>query len=134
MAWEEVAEGSVLDLPFIDQYEDELAEGSNNLIELDLRLPVSAGVAEELEDILRDLGVEGVRVTTASPMLRIYFSKGFPWLAVIAAALIGSIVLAALIVAWRLFTEVPSALPVALILGVGLLTIAGVYLVTRRRL
>lgn len=118
----------------ISQYESLLAEGDRGLIELDLRLPVSQGVASELETKLRQAGVEDVRVATASPLMRIYFRKGFPWLAVIAAAILGIIVLAILIVGWRLFKDVvPEALqPLVGGLGLGLLLVLGVVILSRR--
>jgi len=136
MPWEEVAEGPVWTLGSLSQYENELEEGSRNLLELDLRLPVSKDVARQLEDTLKDAGVEGVRVTTASPMLKIYWRKGFPWLLVIVAAILGLIVLAALIISWRLFTYIgaiaPAAIPLMAIAGIGLLVLIGVSMVRRK--
>lgn len=124
MPWEQVAEGSVWSLGDIGEYEDELLEGSRNLLELDLRLPVSQGVVSELESILRDAGVTEMKVTTASPMIKIYWRKGFPWLPVIAAAVLGLIVLAVMIVGWRLLTyigaEAPGAIPLLLLAGIAL--------------
>ncbi len=121
--WEEVADGSFWELAGLRQYEPYFEEGSRGLLELDLRLPVSEGVAQELEDKLRDAGMLDVKVRTASPMLRIFFRKGFPWLAVISAIIIGLIVLAILIVGWRLFKEVPGAVPLFAIAGLGILAL-----------
>lgn len=115
--WEEVAEGSFWQLANLSQYEPYFEEGDRGLLELDLRLPVSEGVAQDLEDMLIEAGVPDVKVRTASPMLRIFFKKGFPWLAVIAAIIIGLIVLAILIVGFRLFREVPGAVPLFAIAG-----------------
>jgi len=111
MAWEFVAQGNVIDLANLGQYEGELPEGCFNRLELDLRLPVSDWIAQTLEDQLRSAGVPDVTVTTASPILRVYFRKGFPWLAVIAAAVLGLIALAILIVGWRLYKDVSGDLP-----------------------
>lgn len=111
MAYKLVTTGSATDLAQLDQYEDEFREGDSGMLEVDLRLPVSQGVASSLEDQLRKAGVEGVRVVTASPRLKIYFNKGFPWLAVIAAIILGMLVIAILVVGWRLFKQVvPEAL------------------------
>lgn len=136
MGWELVGQGALISLPDLPQYESQLAEGSSNLLELDLRLPVPAGVAQTLEDELVDAGVEGVRVRTASPMLKIFFNKGFPWLAVIVAIVLASLVIAALVIAWRLFTYIgavsPESIPFLILGGIAVLTIAGVYLVRRR--
>ena len=133
MAWQEVAEGGVLDLTNLGQYESQLDEGSSNLLQLFLRMPVTPGVAADLENLLREAGVEGVRVTTSSPILNIYFKKGFPWLAVIAAIILASLVVVALVVSWRLFTMVPkAAIPFLILAGIAAVTVVGVYLIRRK--
>ena len=129
MGWQEVASGSALDLFAIGQYEDQLLEGSHNLLELYLRLPVSEGVAQTLEDTLRAAGVENVRVTTASPILKIYFTKGFPWLVVIAGAIIASIIVLGLVLSWKLSTEVPAAIPLIALAAIAIATVVGIFLV-----
>jgi hypothetical protein len=106
VGYELCASGGILDAAGIGNYENYLDEGQRGLLELDLRLPVSQGVAQELESKLRQAGVEDVRVTTASPLMRVYFRKGFPWLAVIVAAIAAIAILAVMIVGWRLFREV----------------------------
>ena len=137
MGYELMASGGILDAAQFNQYESYLGEGDRGLIELDLRLPVSQSMAAELENKLKQAGVEEARVTTASPMLRISFRKGFPWLAVIAAAVLGMIALAVLIVGWRLFKEVvPEGLqPLVGGLGglglVAMLTLGAVILARR---
>jgi hypothetical protein len=125
MSFQLIASGGILDVDELSQYESYLDEGQRGLIELDLRLPVSQSIASELEDKLRQAGVEEVRVTTASPMLRIYFRKGFPWLAVIAAVILGIIVLAVLITGWRLFKEVVPEGWQPLVGGLGLVLLIG---------
>ena len=127
--WQEVAEGDALDLINIGQYEDLLDEGSSNWLQLALRLPVSQGVADDLENLLREAGVEDVRVTIGSPILNIYFKKGFPWLAVIATLVLASVVL---VLTWKLFTMVPTAaIPFLALAGIAAVTIIGVYLIRR---
>lgn len=125
--WEEVAEGGFWELADLSQYEPYFEEGDRGLLELDLRLPISEDMAQELEDRLKEAGVPDVKVRTASPMLRIFFKKGFPWLAVIAAIIIGLIVLAILIVGWRLFREVPEAVPLFAIAGLGILALLVIW-------
>jgi len=129
--WEEVAAGSFWQLTDLRQYESYFEEGDRGMLELDLRLPVSEGVAQDLEDKLRKAGVADVKVRTASPMLQIFFKKGFPWLAIIAAIILGLIVLAILIVGFRLFREVPEAVPLFAIAGLGILVLL-VILGTRK--
>lgn len=135
MAFKLLANGWLLDAVELSSYESQLAEGDRALLELDLRLPVSASVAQSLEDQLRLRGIPEVRVVTASPMLRVYWRKGFPWLAIIAAAALGLITLAVLIVGWRLFKEVvPEELkPIVGGLGLVLLLFLGIVLLAKRR-
>ncbi len=79
--------------------------------------------------------MQGVSVTTASPLLRIYFKKGFPWLAVIAAIILALAILAVLIAGWRLFKDVvPVGLqPIVAGLGLILIIVLGIILLARRR-
>lgn len=134
MAYELIASGGLTELSGLTQYEGYLAEGDKGLFELDLRMPVSPSVASELETKLRQAGMPDVRVATASPRLWIYFRKGFPWLAVIAAAVLGLIILAVLIIGWRLFKEVvPEGLqPIVGGGGLMLLLGLGIILLSRR--
>lgn len=134
MSYKLMASGGILDAGQISNYESLLAEGDRGLVELDLRLPVPQSIASELESKLRQAGVEDVRVSTASPMLRIYFRKGFPWLAIIAATILGIIALAVLIVGWRLFKAVvPEALqPLVGGMGIVILLLLGMVILARR--
>lgn len=130
--YEFVASGGIFDAAQFAQYESYLGEGDRGLVELDLRMPVSQSLASELENKLKQAGVEGVGVTTASPMLRITFRKGFPWLAIIAATVLGMIVLAVMIVGWRLFKDVvPAGLQplVGGLGGIGLVLLLGLGVV-----
>ncbi len=131
MSWKQVATGGVINLVNLPNYENELAEGSTNWLRLNLRLPVSQGVADDLENLLEEAGVEGVKVTTNSPVLNIYFRKGFPWLAVIAAIILASLVVAALVISWRLFTDIPELIPVALLFGVAAVALVGIILIRK---
>ena len=131
MAYEQIASGGILDATELASYESQLAEGDRALLELDLRLPVSAGVAQTLEDQLKQRGIPEVRVVTASPMLRIYWRKGFPWLFVIATLVL---LLAILIIGWRLFKEVAAVIPpVPLSIGLIALIVLGIVILARRR-
>ena len=135
MSWQQIAQGNVLDLANIDQYDDYIPEGDRGLIKLDLRTSVPQSVANELEDLLKQQGVEDAEVTRGSPRLNIYFRKGFPWLAVIAAIILAMAVIAILIISWKLFKEVipeGAQFPVALIL-IGIAGLAVVGYVKRKK-
>lgn len=121
--YEIVAQGGVLDIEQLKYSEDYLAEGQRGMIQFDLRASPSSSMVAELENILKQKGVEDVKVSTGSPLLKIEFRKGFPWLAIIVAAVLGLIVLAILIISWRLYRELfpeglPAAVNVGLIVGV----------------
>lgn len=111
MGFDLVASGGYFDLAGLDKYESQIEEGARGLLELDLRMDITAGIAQELEDQLRAAGVTNANVTTASQKVRIYFKKGFPWLAVIAAIALGLIFLAILIIGWRLYQDVSGIIP-----------------------
>ena len=135
MGWELVAEGSVWELGDVAFYEDQLEERSYNLLELALSMPVGQDVADAIEQQLRGAGVEGVKVTTSSPQLNIYFRKGFPWLAVIAAVIAVSAVII-WVISWRLLTYVgamaPWAVPWLALAGIAGATLITVALVRRK--
>jgi len=133
MGWQLVAEGNAISLINLPQYEDQLAEGSRNMLELALNIPVTDGVAQTLEDALREAGVMNVEVRNFSnPHLQIYFTKGFPWLAVIVPLVLA---LALVIASWMLLTYIesvaPGAVPWVILAGIVAVTAASVYLVRR---
>jgi hypothetical protein len=124
MAWELLAGGSLLDARHIAQYESKIKEGQRALLELDLRAPLPPGIVTELETKLRERGVREVQVNTASPLLRISWRKGFPFLSVILAIILGIVILAILIVGWRLFREVAEVVPAPVIIAGAILLVA----------
>ena len=129
MSWEQVGAGSLLDVDDLAGYEDTfIGEGQRGMLEVDLRMSVSSSLVKQLENELRQRGVAEVSVTTASPMLRITYRKGFPWLPVIVAAILGLIVLAILIVGWRFFREIIETIPKALKPGLGIAVVAAIIL------
>ncbi len=132
MPYEIIATGNAFELTKLSGYEEQFAEQDRGVLELDLRLPVSQNIASQLEDKLRQAGVQGLSVVAASPMIRVYFTKGFPWLAVIVAAVLGLIAIVILIVGWRLFREVAAVIPpVPLAIGLIAALVLGIMLVAR---
>ena len=111
MNYELVTSGGLGDVMRLKDYEFAFEEDQRGLLSLDLRTSVPSSIAKELESQLRQKGVSEARVTTASPKLNIYFKKGSPALALIAAAILALAVLAVLIIGWNLFKQVvPTAL------------------------
>ena len=136
MTWQKIASGGLLDATDIEQYERDIAEGQRGLLELDLRAPVPQSVVSEFQAKLQEHGVLEAQVTTGSPLLRVQWRKGFPFLPVILAIILGIVVLAILIIGWRLFKEVfPSGVSpvVSGSMVIGLVIIAAVVLVSMAR-
>jgi len=132
MAYEKVASGGIFDLGVLSSYESYLSEGDQGLLELDLRTSVSQSIVSQLENQLKQAGVEDARVTTGSPKLKIYFKKGFPWLAIIVAIVLGLVVLAVLIVGWNLFKLVPDPLKIPAAGAVVILVLLAGLFIARR--
>lgn len=118
--WEEVAQGGVIDLySGLREYDSLIPEGGRGMLRLNLRLPVSQSVADKVESALKAAGIPDVKVTTASPVLKIYFRKGFAWLPVIVGVIIPLlIVLAIAVISWLLYKQVgPAAASLTLIVA-----------------
>jgi len=104
--WQEVKSGGVTDLGGLRNLEGLFEEGQRGRLDLSLRYPVSQSVAGELQNRLKQTGVEEARVIAAGQQMKIEFRKGFPALAVIAATILALAVLAVLILGWKIFREV----------------------------
>jgi len=111
MAWEQIASGELLDARDIERYEARINEGQRALLELKLRAPAPEYIVAELQSQLQKAGVWEAQVTTGSPLLRVSWRKGFPFLPVVVGIILGLIVLAILIVGWRLLKEVIAVIP-----------------------
>lgn len=125
--WSKVAEGSgTAGLRNLSRYEGEMVEGARGKITLNLRTSLSPDVARNVEYALRQAGVKGATIVSSGNKAEVYFNKGFGWLAIIATIIIGSLILAILIVSWQFWQEVaqtvsPLVLNIAIIVGAILL-------------
>ena len=118
MQWVTVAEGSNTDLFNLSQYEEKFAEGQKGLLRLDLRVPAPAEAIGTLEERLRAAGVADLQLSSYGSTIDIRFRKGFPFLAVIAAVVLGLIVLAILVVGWQLFKETETPTQIGIIIAI----------------
>ena len=135
MSYEFIASGGILEAGQLNGLDDYLEEGQRGKLELDLRATPSSSIVAQLQNVLKQKGVEDVRVSTGSPILRIEYRKGFPWLAIIVAAVLGIIALAILIIGWRFFREVvPEGLQPLVGTGLLILLIAIGLLVVKKRI
>ena len=134
MAWEQIASGGLLDARDIERYEAYIGEGQRALLEFDLRAPAPDYVVTELQSQLQEAGVREAQVTIGSPLLRVSWRKGFPFLPVVVGIILGLIVLAILIVGWGLFREIAEVVPAPVITGGVILVLAvAAMLVWQRR-
>lgn len=109
--FEQMGAGTLIDFPNIARFESNIDEGQRCQLVLDLRSSLPASAAAELENQLKQRGVEEARVTNGTQQVAVTWRKGFPWLAVIASIILALIVLAILIIGWVIFKEVvPDAL------------------------
>ena len=121
--WQEVKSGGYLDLVNLKNYEESLDEGQKGRLNLSLRYTLPQSVAGELQNRLKQTGVEDARVIAAGQKVSVEFRKGFPWLAVIAATILALVVLAVLIIGWTLFKEIVPVGLQPLVGTFGLLTV-----------
>ena len=133
MAWEQIASGGLLEATDIERYEAYISEGQRASLELDLRAPAPDWMVAELQSQLQKAGVREAQVTTGSPLLRVSWRKGFPFLPVVVGIILGLIMLAILIVGWRLFREVAEVVPAPVITGGIILILVVVAMLARQR-
>jgi len=109
--WEFVGQGGVVDIANMAAYEDQIPEGAQFQIGLELRVPAVASVADTIKSQMVQRGVPDADVTYSGNTMQIYGRKGFPWLAVIAAIILATLVLVIILVSWSIFKKVvPPAL------------------------
>lgn len=122
-----IAEGGVLDLINIGQYEDQFAEGDHGILDLHLSITPPDFVVSALETAIRGAGVilDGIDVIPEdSSHMRIRFQKGIAPLMLVAAAVAASIVLFAAIIAWKLSKVSPAVITWQLVLIIVLAIVA----------
>lgn len=120
-----IAQGSVNDLATLDQYRVNFPEGSEGYLELELSSPVAVEVVNWLDGKLESVGVPRSRVEVRGNSLLIYFKTEVAPLVLIAGAIALSLVLLAVIVAWKLFKLSPVTV-IGLSVGLVLAVIAAV--------
>jgi hypothetical protein len=113
MSYQVIASGSALDQDTIAGYEDQIAEGQSGILQLNLSIPVSQSILDDLNGLLEGQGIEGLNITVDSTgqVVSIGFTKGQPWLTIIAGIILGLVILAILIVGWSILVQVASAIP-----------------------
>lgn len=135
--WKKVTSGDgISSLSTLPRYEDTIEEEQRQKLSLNLRTSVSPDVIDTLQSKLEQAGVAEASVAGTGTGIDVTFRKGFPFLAIVVAAVLGLIVLAILIIAWQFFKEVKEVLPqpviiVGAVVGIILLAVIA-YTVWRR--
>ena len=136
--WELVTSGSgAASLSSLPNYEEQVDEGKCGKLVLDLKATVPDNVASGLQEALDMAGVAEAVVVASGSKLDIQYRKGFPWLPIIVAAVLGSIILAILIVSWQFFKEVEEVVPnsiivVAVIVGIVIVAVIAFLLIRKQ--
>jgi len=123
-----IASGTKGNLKSIENYESQFAEHQEGTLKLNCSTSFGLGsIAAGLNSALEIAGVQMPEpVKTEGKTIVIRFRKGFPWLALIVAAIIGLSVLYIILTNWELFKSVAPAIPWLIVIGV--LALLGVYL------
>jgi hypothetical protein len=135
--WELVGQGGSIDIANIAAYEDQIPEGAQFQIGLQLRVPAEASIADTIKSQMTQRGVPDADVTYSGNTMQVYGRKGFPWLAVIAAIILAILVLVIILVNWSIFKRVVpaglqgSVLVILLIAGAIMLAGSGIEKVKR---
>jgi len=129
MTWELVTSGELTSLANLSDYEEYIEEHQMACLSLNLRVAPTADIVSTLQSKLEEAGVLEANVRAVGNRLDIKFRKGFPWLAVVVAAVLGLIVLAILIVTWQLFKEIPEGAQGAVAIIVVVAILAAIVIV-----
>lgn len=109
MSYKLIAQGDAGSLASLEQYQVNFEEGSSGCLELKLSSSLAVDVVSWLDKRLEDVGVPASRIRVSGNSVFIYFKTEIAPLVLIAAAIAASIVLLAVIVAWKLYKLAPFA-------------------------
>jgi len=120
MPYQLIAHGSPASLSNLRQYQNQFEENSQGYLELQLRSPVANNLIESLDEKLETAGVvQPQKIQVIGRNLLIHFQTRIAPLVIIAIAIAASIIILALLIAWKLWKLRP-----AVVLGFSLLTVA----------
>jgi len=130
-----VASGNKSTIWHLGDYEGRFAEGEKGIVTLKLSGTAGEGMVRMLQASLDFAGVEQWRPVEETPgRLRIYFSKGAPWLAIILAIIVGLVILWLILVGWELEKIIPGFGKWGVLIAGGALIALAAYAVSKGRL
>lgn len=103
-----VARGDANDLQQLGKYQSQYPEGSEGLLELELRSPIAADVIGWMTEKLKAVGVPASSVKVEGRFVRIGFKTEIAPLVLIAGAIAATIIIMGLILAWKLYKASPA--------------------------
>ncbi len=126
MSWQEVGNGNILDAGTISDYVARMPDGSQVLLEIDLRASPAAWMVDQIRQKLEPYGVS---VDSGSPVLLFQWNKessevsriAIDPITLITVIIVALAVIAVAVIGWRIFQSVPEPLkgPLATFLIVG---------------
>ena len=129
MPYQLIAHGSPASLSDLRQYQNRFEENSQGYLELQLRFPVANNLIESLDEKLETAGVvQPQKIQVIGRNLLIHFQTRIAPLVIIAAAIAASIIILALLIAWKLWKLRPVAVLGFSMLTVGVIVVLGIVL------
>lgn len=110
MAYTLIATGTADDITNLGDYQSQFEEGSNGLLQIDLRSKVAADIIGQLDDLLEKAGIPEKKLEVSGSSLFIHFKTEIAPLVLIAAAIAAVIFIVGLIVAWKLWKLTPEVI------------------------
>ena len=109
MAWELVGTGSRDDLNDVVFYEEQqVEEGQRAKLVCECNTRVPQGTIDSMQNYLAGINVTELEVVGSGSTFEISWRKGFPWAAIIIAAIILIALAVIAIVLWNFFKEIPD--------------------------
>jgi len=121
MPYQVIAEGTANDITALGNYEGSFEEGSRGYLQVDLKSSVAADVMSWLDDALEKAGVPEKKLEVSGNSLLIHFKKEIAPLVLIAGAIAACILIAGLIIAWKLWKLTPG-----IVVGISTLAIIAI--------
>ena len=129
MPYQLIAQGTPASLSNLRQYQNQFEENSQGYLECQLRFPVANNLIESLDEKLETAGVvQPQKIQISGNNLLIHFQTKIAPLVIIAIAVATSIIIFALLIAWKLWKFSPVAVLGFSILTVGVIAVLGLVL------
>lgn len=131
--FKEIAAGSAGNLTRLGDYEHQFSEGDRGKLVLVLRSSIGTSTITGIAGSLKSAGIYNGEIVTKGNTVEIPFQKRVAPLAILAAILVGAIVVWFLVTAWSLLKDLgvdpATVIPIALFIG---LLLVGYFVIKSR--